>query len=211
MKINFWNLMDEFDIPTLSSYNAITPREAQDLAKRIGYPVAIKIWSDDISHKSDVGGVVINVDNSLAVRSVTNNMMYDIHEQFPEAYIRGVTVQKMAPKNGIECIVGIKKDPQFGHVVMFGFGGIHAEVFKDVSFRITPFEEFEAYNMIEEIRLYALLNGVRGAEPVSVKAIVDIIMKLQEIVKEHSEINELDINPLICYSDKAICVDGRVF
>ena len=211
MKIEFWELVKEFGIPTLPLYYAATPNEAQHFAKLTGYPVAIKINSPDISHKSDVGGVVLNVKNNKELEIVVIEMFNSIRKQFPDAKINGVSIQQMSKPGGIECIVGIKKDPQFGHVIMFGLGGIHAEVFKDVSFRITPFEEFEAHNMIEEIRLYALLNGVRGAEPVSVKAIVDIIMKLQEIVKERPEISELDINPLMCYPDFCVAIDGRVF
>ena len=211
MKIEFWELVKEFGIPTLPLYYAATPNEAQHFAKLTGYPVAIKINSPDISHKSDVGGVVLNVKNNKELEIVVIEMFNSIRKQFPDAKINGVSIQQMSKPGGIECIVGIKKDPQFGHVIMFGLGGIHAEIFKDISFRVTSFEEFEAYNMISEIKSYALLNGIRGAEPVSIECIIDVIMKLQEISKEHPEIEELDINPLICYSDKAICVDGRVF
>ena len=210
MKINFWELIKEYNINTLPTFYASTPKEAQQNSKLIGYPVAVKINSPDISHKSDVGGVILNVNNS-SVKNITEKLMRDIHDQFPKASLKGVSIQKMAPKNGIECIVGIKRDPQFGHVVMFGLGGIYTEVLKDITFRVTPFEEFEAYNMIEEIKSYAILNGIRGAEPISIKCIVDVIMTLQEIVRKYPEIEEFDINPLMCYSDGCIAIDGRVF
>jgi len=211
MKIEFWSLMKEYGIIHLPLYRAVTPKEAQEFAKLTGYPVAIKIDSPDISHKSDVGGVILNVDNPSLLRNTTENMIYNIRKNFPNAKINGVSIQKMSKPGGIECIVGIKKDNRFGHVIMFGLGGVHAEIFKDISFRVTPFNESEATDMIKEIKSYALLNGFRGAEPVGIEYISDVIMMLQEISKEHPEINELDINPLMCYSEKCVVVDGRVF
>ena len=211
MKIEFLELIKEFGIPTLPLYYAATSKEAQHFAKITGYPVAIKIDSPDISHKSDVGGVVLNVGTPSLIRNTTENMIYNIHKNFPDAKINGVSIQKMSKPGGIECIVGIKKDAQFGHVIMFGLGGIHAEVFKDISFRVTPFEKFEAFNMVEEIKSYVILNGFRGAKSIDINTIIDVIMSLQKMVKKHPEIEEFDINPLMCYEDRCIVVDGRVF
>lgn len=205
----FWNLIK--NIPTLPLINVYNHDDACIAAQQeIGYPLVCKIWSDEISHKSDVGGVVVGILNRPHLINVMTDMFYDI-DTTTNAIIKGFTLQKMAPCNGLEMIVGIKRDPQFGHTLMFGLGGIYAEVFKDISFKVIPFDEKEAFKMINEIDSYPLLEGVRGNKPIDLQAIVNVIMELQKIVKENPEIEELDINPLMVYHDGCYAIDGRVF
>ena len=207
---NFWNLIK--NIPTLPLINVNNHDEACIVAQQeIGYPLVCKIWSDDISHKSDIGGVVVNIINRPHLVRVMSDMVSNIRKKLPNVVINGFTLQKMAPSDGLEMIIGIKKDPQFGHVLMFGLGGIYAEVFKDISFKVIPFNEKEAFKMINEIDSYPLLKGVRGNKSIDLQAIVSVIMELQNIVKKNPEIEELDINPLMVYHDGVFAIDGRVF
>lgn len=205
----FWNLIK--NIPTLESLNIETTQGIINYANKIGYPVVCKIWSDEISHKSDIGGVKVNIMGDQELKDISSFMVHDIREKYQNIIVKGVTIQKQAPSNGLEMIVGIKRDPQFGHTLMFGLGGIYAEVFKDISFRVIPFDKKEALKMISEIDSYPLLEGVRGNKPIDLQAIVNVIMELQKIVKENPEIEELDINPLMVYHDGCYAIDGRVF
>lgn len=207
---DFWDLIK--NIPTLPLINVDNHDYACLMAQqKIGYPLVCKIWSDDISHKSDVGGVVVGILNrSHLIRTMTE-MKEKVSEKQPYAKIKGFTLQKMAPSEGFEMIVGIKQDPQFGHVIMFGLGGIYAEILNDISFKVVPFDKHDALKMIEEIDSYKLFRGCRGSKPVDLQSIVNVIMELQKICVEYPEIEELDINPLMCYHDGCLVIDGRVF
>ena len=175
----------------------------------MGFPVALKIASPDIVHKSDSGGVRLSLNNASEVRAAYREIMDGVQKKNPLASIQGVSVQKMA-KPGTEVIVGTSKDPQFGPVIMFGLGGIFVEVLKDVSFRIIPLGQKDALEMIEEIKGYPLLQGYRGKESVDIPALTEIILKISRVIEEHPEIKELEINPIIAYKKGAIAVDARI-
>jgi acetate---CoA ligase (ADP-forming) len=191
---------------------AKNPDEAVEISQRIGYPVVLKIASPDILHKTDVGGVKVGLRSSEDVRDAFELMVYRAQRYVPEARIIGCLVQEMAPSGGLEVLVGMNRDPQFGPLVTFGLGGIYVETLKDVTFRIAPFSEREARSMLNEIRARALLDGVRGRPPADKEAIVDALLRIGQLVQDFPEIAELDINPLIVYSEQqgAIAIDMRL-
>lgn len=199
-------LLSKYDIPVTKGSIAKTEEEASEIASGIGFPVALKISSPDISHKSDVGGVVLNVGKE-DVKSAYSDMMTGIKKAVPGASIEGVLVQQMAP-SGHEIIVGLKKDAQFGHALMFGLGGIFVEVYKDVSFRVTPIDNKEALEMISEIKGYPILKGIRGRKPADVESVAQVLVTVSEMAQKEN-IVELDINPLIVGEKGAIAVDAR--
>ena len=155
---------------------ARTPEEAAEMASRIGFPVVMKIASPDILHKSDIGGVRVGLSSRDQVMDTFELMTMRARRYMPDADIWGVTVQEMVTQ-GKEVILGMNRDPQFGPLVMFGLGGIYVEVLKDVAFRIAPFGEMEARGMIQEIRGYPLLAGVRGERPADINAIVESLLE----------------------------------
>jgi acetyltransferase len=178
---------------------ADTPERAVEIASQIGYPVVLKIASPDILHKTDVGGVKVGLRNAEDVRDAFELMVYRAQRYLPEAELWGCQVQKMAPPGGLEVLVGMNRDPQFGPLVTFGLGGIHVEALKDVTFRIAPFSSQEAEAMLNEIRARALLDGVRGQPPADKAAVVDALLRVGQLVQDFPEIVELDINPLVVY------------
>ena len=184
--------------------------EAVQFARSIGYPVVMKIASPDILHKSDMGGVRVNVRDDDQVRDVFDILLYRAHRYMPDAEIWGVLVQEMVT-GGKEVIIGVNRDPQFGPLLMFGLGGIYVEVLKDVTFRIPPISAEEARKMVSEIKAYALLRGVRGQKPSDVDGIVDCILRIAQLVTDFPEIVEMDINPLLVKEAGAgaISVDMR--
>ncbi len=177
---------------------AKTAEEAVSLAEEIGYPVALKISSPEILHKTDFGGVRLNLVNRDSVRDAFEAMVLRCQRFFPQAEICGCVVQEMVEK-GIEVILGLHRDVQFGPLVMFGLGGIYVEILKDISFRVAPFSLEEAKEMLKEIKGYPLLQGVRGDKGVDVDALADLIVRLGQVALDFPEIMELDINPLFVY------------
>ena len=202
-------LLHEAGIPVARTVLAATEEEAIDQAGQIGYPVVLKIVSPDISHKSDVGGVKVGLEDAEAVRAAYNEILVNVQQAEADASITGVAVQQMAPA-GTEVIVGMTTDPQFGPVVMFGLGGIMVEILKDVSFRVVPVEERDATQMIDEIQGRAILDGVRGQPPADRAAIIDAILKVSEFVERNPNVRELDLNPMLVYREGAIAVDARI-
>jgi len=198
-----------FHIP--ESILATTATDAVKAAEDIGYPIVMKISSPDILHKSDVGGVVVGIKNATEVKKHFNGIMQKSRHFMPEADLKGVLVQQMVT-GGKEVVLGISKDPQFGHLLMFGLGGIYIEVLKDVTFRIIPVGANEAMEMIQEIRAFPLLKGVRGEEPVDMEAITDNILKLSQLATDFPEIAEMDINPLVVFSKGkgSMAIDARI-
>ena len=196
-------------IPVIETRLARTLKEAVLLSQKMGFPVALKIASPEIVHKSDSGGVRLSLNNTSEVRAAYREIMDGVQEKNPSASIQGVSVQKMA-KPGTEVIVGTSKDPQFGPVIMFGLGGIFVEVLKDVSFRIIPLGQKDALEMIEEIKGYPLLQGYRGKESVDIPALTEIILKISRVMEEHPEIKELELNPIMAYKKGALAVDARI-
>jgi len=198
-----------YGIPVTEFKLAKDETEAVRFAKQIGYPVVLKIVSLDIIHKSDVGGVIVNLKNDKEVRSAYKKIIANVKKHRSRSRIAGVLVQEMAPP-GTEVIVGATKDPQFGPTLMFGLGGIFVEVLKDVTFRIAPVTKEEASEMICEVKAYPLLKGYRNAPPADVGAIAKIILNTSRLVMEHQEIKELDLNPILVYRKGAKTVDARI-
>ena len=191
---------------------AATPEEAVEFANEIGYPVVLKIASPDILHKTDVGGVKVGLQSPQDVQDAFELMTYRAQRYLPEARLWGCQVQEMAPKGGLEVLVGMSRDPQFGPLLTFGLGGIFVEVLKDVTFRVAPLSIQDAEEMLSEIRAYAMLDGVRGQAPVDKEAIIDTLLRINQLVLDFPKISELDINPLIVYpqGQGAIAIDMRI-
>ncbi|MGE5123101.1 MAG: acetate--CoA ligase family protein [Acidobacteriaceae bacterium] len=191
---------------------ADTPENAALLAGKIGYPVVLKIASPDILHKTDVGGVKVGLQDATDVRDAFELMVYRAQRYLPEARIWGCLVQEMAPAGGLEVLVGMNRDPQFGPLVTFGLGGIYVEILKDVTFRVAPFSRLEAEEMLSQIRAHALLDGVRGQAPIDKDAIIDTLLRISQLVQDFPEIIEMDINPLMVYhqGEGALALDMRL-
>jgi acetyltransferase len=191
---------------------AETPERAIVVANQIGHPVVLKIASPDILHKTDVGGVKLGLRNAEEVRDAFELMTYRAQRYLPEVRLWGCLVQEMVPPGGLEVLVGMNRDPQFGPLVTFGLGGIYVETLKDVTFRIAPFSRQEAEAMLGEIRARALLDGVRGQPPVDKAALVDALLRVGQLVQDFPEIVELDINPLVVYpkGQGAVAIDVRL-
>ena len=202
-------LLERAGIPVVETRLVRTKRETISVSKEMGFPVVLKITSPDIVHKSDSGGVKLGIANATQASKAYSEIMLSIKQRYPSAIIHGLTVQKMAPP-GIQVIVGMNKDPQFGPVLMFGLGGILVELLKDVSFRIVPVTKRDAAEMIREIKGYPLLEGYRGQEPANIDALQDIIVKVSQFVERTPEVKELDLNPIFAYRDKAVSVDARI-
>jgi len=196
-------------IPIASAQLAATREEAVAAAGQIGLPVVLKIVSPDISHKSDVGGVKLNLGSEEEVAAAFDEIVAAARRAQSGATVLGVSVQKMA-QPGVEVIMGMTKDPQFGPVLMFGLGGVFVEVLKDVAFRIVPLEPRDARQMIRDIQGFPVLEGFRGQEPADLAALEDMLMRLSAFVEEHPEIQELDLNPIFAYKDSALAVDARI-
>lgn len=199
----------DYGIPVTRSELAENEEEALKLAEKIGFPVVLKIVSPDIIHKSDVGGVIVNLKNAKEVGNAYKQILSNVKKHDANAKIVGMLVQEMAPAS-TEVIVGSIKDPQFGPALMFGLGGVFVEVLKDVTFRIAPVNQEEAHEMIEEVKAYPLLKGYRGSPPADINAIVKIILATSKLVMEHEEIKELDLNPIMVYEKGAKAVDARI-
>jgi len=202
-------LLKKAGIPVVEAKLAQSKKEAISISKEMGFPVVLKISSPDVVHKSDSGGVKLGLANATQVGKAYNEIISSIKQAYPEAQIEGVSVQPMAP-SGVEVIVGMSKDPQFGPVLMFGLGGILVEVLKDVSFRIVPVTARDAREMIREIKGYPILEGYRGQKPASIPALEKLIVKVSQFIEKNPQIKELDLNPIFAYPDKAVAVDARI-
>jgi len=202
-------LLKQAGISVVDTKLATSREEALSISQQLGFPVVLKIASPDVVHKSDAGGVKLDLRTSKQVGKAYDDILKAIKKQYPEAKIQGVSVQKMA-RPGVEVIIGMSKDAQFGPVIMFGLGGILVEILKDVSFRIVPLARRDAREMIREIKGYPLLEGYRGQEPVDVANLEELILKVSSFIEQHPEVEELDLNPIFAYSDGAVAVDARV-
>lgn len=202
-------LLKAHDLPVSPALLASSSDDAVKKAKEIGYPVVLKIVSPQIIHKSDVGGVKVNLKSAeevdVAYREIIDNAL--VHDS--DAEIKGVLVTPMA-QAGTEIIIGMIRDPQFGSCVMFGLGGIFVEVFKDVTFRVAPISSDDAREMIEETKSYTVLKGVRGKKPKDVEALVNIITKVSQLAIQEPDIKEIDLNPVLVYEKGVALVDARV-
>ncbi len=199
----------EYGIPVTRFKLAKSAAEARKYAEEIGYPVVMKIVSQDIIHKSDVGGVIMDIKNSDEVSEAYTRIMTNVKKNNTKARIAGIIVQEMAPQS-TEVIVGGIKDPQFGPALMFGLGGVFVEVLRDVAFRIAPVQADEAREMITEVKAYPLLKGYRNTPPADIDAIVKILLNTSKLLMKHENIKELDLNPIIVYETGAKTVDARI-
>jgi acetyltransferase len=206
-----WTVLECYGFTIPQSRLAETSEEAIEIAQEIGYPVVLKIASPDILHKTDVGGVKLNLASPDDVRDAFDLMVYRAGRYVPGARIWGCQVQQMV-SGGREVLVGMSRDPQFGPLVAFGLGGIYVEALKDVAFRVAPFSRQEAEEMIREIRSYPLLEGVRGEPPADHEAMVDALLRISRLVTDFPEIVELDINPLMVFEEGrgAVAIDMRL-
>lgn len=202
-------LLSQAGIDVTDTRLAVSKEEAASLSEQLGYPVVLKVVSPDVIHKSDAGGVKLSLDTAAQVGRAYDEIMKSVGKQYPEADIRGISVQKMA-RPGVEVIIGMSTDPQFGPVIMFGLGGIMVEILKDVSFRIVPLAARDAREMIREIKGYPVLEGYRGQAAVDIANLEALILKVSAFIEQHPEVEELDLNPVFAYADGAVAVDARV-
>jgi acetyl coenzyme A synthetase (ADP forming)-like protein len=204
-------ILEAYDFTIPASMLAKSPEEAVEVAEEIGYPVVMKVASPDILHKTDVGGVKVGLQNASDVRDAFDLITYRSQRYLPEARLWGCLVQKMVPP-GLEILIGMNRDPQFGPLVTFGLGGIYVEILKDVSFRVAPFSPGEAEQMLSEIKTHALLDGVRGQQPKDKDALIDALLRIGQLVIDFPEIAELDINPFIVYDQGqgGVAIDMRL-
>ena len=203
------NLLKAAGIPVTETKLARNEKEAVSISEEIGFPTALKIISSEITHKSDAGGVKLGLKNATQVAEAYRDMLASVKKMFPQAKIEGVSVQRMASP-GLEVIIGMSKDPQFGPLLMFGLGGVLVEVLKDVSFRIVPVTARDAGEMIAGIKGYPLLKGYRGQEPVDIPFLEELIVKVSEFVEKNPKVAELDLNPIFAYRQGAVAVDARI-
>ena len=204
-------LIDAYGINTTRPQPAYSALQAADIANKIGYPVVLKILSPDITHKSDVGGVVLNIKDENTVWMTFKNMTESIKQKMPDAKVEGVTVQPMFnAKDAVELILGIKKDPVFGTCMMIGMGGTAAELFKDKSLGFPPLNERLARRMLENLKIYPLLKGYRGSTPKNIDKLIEIMIRMSYLAADYPEIAELDVNPLLVTPDDAIALDARI-
>jgi acyl-CoA synthetase (NDP forming) len=198
-----FSLLGKKGFSLLPYHIAKTENEAAKAAKKIGYPVALKIVSPQIEHKTDVGGVKIDIRNEEVLRHHFREITYSARGK----RVDGVLVQKMARK-GVEIIIGGLKDPQFGHMVVLGLGGIYVEIFKDISARICPLVSSDVDEMIAELKAHPLLEGARGRRPINKKAVGRLVLRVCRFMKEE-DIKEMDLNPVVCDENGCDIVDVR--
>ncbi|MBS3768814.1 MAG: acetate--CoA ligase family protein [Bacteroidales bacterium] len=204
-------VLETYKLPFLSNGLATSKEEAVQIAEDIGYPVVMKVMSEDIVHKFDVKGVVLNISSKNEAEEAYVSITDNAAKYAPEAHVEGVFVTRQLPK-GEEVILGTKQDPVFGPVIMFGLGGIYVEVYGDVSFKVAPVDEKAAMGMIEQIKAYPLLTGFRGRDSYDIQAIKETIMRLSQLALDCPQIKELDINPLIVLEEDegAFIADAKI-
>jgi acyl-CoA synthetase (NDP forming) len=203
------HLLTSYEIPYPDHALARDADQATQIAEALGWPVVLKVVSADVSHKSDAGGVLVGLDCASQVREGYATVVERVLAAVPEASIEGVLVCKQSPP-GLEVIVGALNDLTFGPTVMFGLGGIFAEVLQDVSFRVAPLSRYDAEEMIREIRGYPLLSGVRGQAPVDIAALAGLLQSVSRLVTEQIGVEELDLNPVRIFEHGLLVLDARV-
>lgn len=202
-------MLAEFGVAVTDTRLAGSVDEAAAIADELGYPVALKVVADEITHKTDVGGVELGIADADELRAAAQRIHAAVAAAAPGVAPAGLSVQPMAAP-GTEVILGITQDQQFGPVLMFGLGGVFVEVLKDVAFRVVPLEPRDASEMIREIQGFPVLEGFRGAEPTDLAAIERMLLQLSEFAEAHPEVAELDLNPVFARADGAVAVDARI-
>lgn len=200
-------LLEKYNIPFAKTKLCKSKKEAASFAKRIGFPLALKIVSPDILHKTDIGGVKLMIMNEKDLKQAWNEILVSFKKQKPKVQIKGILVQEMIA--GKEVVIGMKRDKSFGPVLMFGLGGIFIELFKDTVFRVAPATKKEARKMIKELKGFAILKGARGQKPVDIEKIVQIIVKVSKLSLTEKNIKEIDLNPIIVNEKEASVVDAK--
>ncbi|MGD0916129.1 MAG: acetate--CoA ligase family protein [Thermodesulfobacteriota bacterium] len=200
-------LLDIWGIPVVQSKLASDKNGAIQSARTIGFPVVMKILSPDMVHKSDAGGVIIDLRTEEEVARAFDQMMENFGKMKSMIKIEGLVIEKML--SGFEVIIGTTKDPQFGHVLMFGMGGVFVELLKDTSFRLVPIELIDAEEMIRELKGYSLLEGCRGKRG-NIDSLRDLLFKVSNLIFHYPEITEMDLNPVMISLSGSIVVDARI-
>lgn len=198
-------LLQEIGIQVPDQRLTSTKEETVSVAENMGFPVVLKLMAEDIVHKSDTGAVKLNLRSNDEVGQAFDELM-----KIPSQTEKRISVQKMADEPITELIIGMTTDAQFGPALMFGIGGILVELLEDVSFRIAPITEYDAKEMIHEIKGFPILDGYRGKPKADIDAIVDTLLKISDLVIKHEEIHEMDLNPVFIYNKGLICVDARI-
>ncbi|MBN1197860.1 MAG: bifunctional acetate--CoA ligase family protein/GNAT family N-acetyltransferase, partial [Bacteroidales bacterium] len=204
-------ILETYGIQTTRPMPASSAKKAVATAQETGYPVVLKIDSPEITHKSDVGGVILDLRDDTMVEDAFNRIVSDAKTKCPDANIKGVTVQRMVDlKEAAELILGIKKDPVFGTIMMVGMGGIFAELFQDKALGLPPLNEALARHLLESLKIWPVLNGYRGMPPKNVEMLIDMMIRISYLAADYPEITELDINPLIVTPNEVIALDARM-
>jgi len=203
-------LLATYGIPTVDTRIARTEDEAVKEARAIGFPIVLKLFSETITHKTDVGGVKLNLEDENAVRHAYQEILISVSQKAGAEHFNGVTVQPMARMEGYELILGSSVDPQFGPVILFGSGGQLVEVYKDRALALPPLNTTLAQRMMEQTRIFKALKGVRGRKPVNIPELEKLLVRFSQLVVEQPWISEIDINPLLASSDRLLALDARV-
>ena len=198
-------LLEDIGISVPAQRLTFTKEETGAVAEQIGFPIVLKLMAEDIVHKSDTGAVKLNLKSREEVDQAFDELM-----KIPSQTEKKISVQKMADEPITELIIGMTTDPQFGPALMFGIGGILVELLEDVSFRIAPITDYDAKEMIHEIKGFPILNGYRGKPKADIDAIVQTLLKISDLVVKHEDIHEMDLNPVFIYEKGLICVDARI-
>ncbi|HYB92642.1 MAG TPA: acetate--CoA ligase family protein [archaeon] len=196
-------------IPTPTFHVTATLDEAITKANKIGFPVVLKIVSPQILHKSDVGGVLLDIKSEDELKVGYEHLLSEVRRKAPSAKIKGVLVEKMM-QSSIEVIVGGVRDSQFGPCIMFGMGGIFTEVYGDVAFRVAPIDRIDALDLVREMKGSKILEGIRGKPPSDIDSIINLLINASDLMMEHDKIIQFDLNPVIVYPDGVYVVDSRI-
>jgi len=202
-------LLDAYEIPVTKPLPALSSDAAAAVAAEIGYPVALKVRSPDVTHKTDVGGVELGLGSGEEVRAAYDRILASVREHRPQADLQGVTVQPMAGSSGYELVLGARKDPAFGAVILLGAGGVAAEVLGDQAIDLPPLNERLARAMLQSLRMWPLLAGHRGRPGIDLDALLEVVMRFSYLVADYPEISEIEINPLLAGADGCVALDAR--
>ena len=203
------DMLERAGVPVVVTRLAETREKAISLSEDMGYPVVLKVTSPGIAHKSDCGGVKLNLRDAQQVGQAYDDIMASASRVHPESKIEGVSVQPMV-SSGVEVIIGMSRDAQFGPVIMFGIGGVLVELLEDVVFRVVPVTETDAMEMIRDIRAYPVLEGYRGGKRADTGALAHVIVGVSRFVEQHPQVTEMDLNPVLVDDHRAVVVDARI-
>jgi acyl-CoA synthetase (NDP forming) len=202
-------LLSEYGLPVPRHELVSMPEQAFAAAERIGYPVVLKVVSGSIVHKSEIGGVRTGLDSEEALKNAWEEVIRAVDSVGARSSLEGFLVCEQASP-GLECIIGIVKDPQFGHAIMFGLGGIFVELIKDVAFRVLPVTREDDEELVKETKSYKLLSGIRGQAGRDIGAVIDCLMKTAAVAGDNPAIEEIDINPIVVFEKGAMILDARI-